>query len=213
MFAQNFSIGAKYAGNSTWLLNKQVSQDENQSYSMSFGHDFGAIAHLKFSDYVGLKAEVLANTTNQKFNADSVSQNWESYLKLNTLDIPLFLTFGNKFYVEVGYVISVLNKAQQEVAFSGGTYFVDSLKSNFAPINQSVSLGLVKCFEFGEGFRFLVGVRATKGIKDIKGVNAFGDSKADIEKLEQELGADFNSDNFSTKSLVIGAYFGLTMEL
>ena len=67
IFSQNFSIGAKYAGNSTWLLNKQVSQDANQSYSMSFGHDFGIITHLKFSDYVGMKAEILANTTNQKY--------------------------------------------------------------------------------------------------------------------------------------------------
>ena len=213
IFSQNFSIGAKYAGNSTWLLNKQVSVEDNQSYSMSFGHDFGIITHFKFSDYVGMKAEILANTTNQKYTGlDSLAVNYENYLKLQTLDIPIFMTFGNKFYVEVGYIISVLNKANQELSINNFKTY-DDVKANFSQVNQSVSLGLVKCFEFGEGFRFLIGVRAAKGIKDIQGVNAFGLTKTEIEEMEQALGEDFNSENFSTKSLTVGAYFGLTMEL
>lgn len=210
IFSQNFSLGAKYAGNSTWLLNKQVLQDENQSATISFGHDFGVIAHLKFSDYVGMKAEILANTTNQKYTGlDSLAVNYENYLKLQTLDIPIFMTFGNKLYVEVGYIISVLNKANQELSINNFKTY-DDVKANFSQVNQSVSLGLVKCFEFGEGFRFLLGVRASKGVKDIQGMNAFGESRADIE---QKLGADFNPDNFSTKSLTVGAYLGLTIEL
>jgi hypothetical protein len=210
IFSQNFSIGAKYAGNSTWLLNKQVSADENQSYSMSFGHDFGIITHLKFSDYVGIKAEILANTTNQKYKGvDSLDLSYENNLKLQTIDVPIYMTFGNKFYVEIGYIISVLNKAEQELSIENFSSY-DDVKSNFSQVNQSVSLGLVKCFEFGEGFRFLIGVRASRGIKNIEGVNAFGESQSD---LEEKLGDDFNSENFSTKSLTVGAYFGLTIEL
>ena len=122
------------------------------------------------------------------------------------------MTFGNKFYVEIGYIISVLNKADQQLSIENFSSY-DNVKENFSQINQSVSVGLVKCFEFGEGFRFLLGVRATKGVKDIQGVNAFGLSKTDYQELETTTGENFSSENFSTKSLVLGAYFGLTMEL
>lgn len=212
-FAQRFNVGAKYSANSTWLLNKQVGESDNQSYTMTFGHDFGGIIHIRLAEKFGFKAEVLSNTLIQKYNGETLDNiDYKSVIELNTLDIPLMFTVGNKFYVEAGFVFSFLNKAGYELSAANFSSY-DNVKENFEKTNNAVTFGAVKSFEFGDGFFFLMGLRATKGIKDIKGINAEGFTKESLENIEIENYLDLGSDDFKTNSLSIGVYFGLTLAL
>ncbi|OFY20510.1 MAG: hypothetical protein A2W98_06180 [Bacteroidetes bacterium GWF2_33_38] len=211
-FSQNVNLGAKYAVNSTWLLNKQVGEDNNQSYTMTFGHDFGGIVHVKLAEQFGIKSEVLANTTIQKYSGELSGIDYKSVIELKTLDVPIMLTVGNKFYFEAGFVFSFINKAEYELSASNFSSY-ENVKENFEETNNAIAIGLVKSFEFGDGFHFLMGLRATKGVKDIKGINSMGYTKEELENLELTDYIDFGADEFKTSSLTVGLYVGLTLAL
>jgi|AntAceMinimDraft_16_1070373.scaffolds.fasta_scaffold82389_1 opacity protein-like surface antigen len=205
-FGQTKYIGIKYTVASTWLVNKQVSDDAgvNQSYVPSFGNNIGIIAGYDFSEKFGIKMNFLFTSHIQKYEGSKPSD-YESKIDLKTIDIPVLIRAGNEVaYFEFGPVFSVLTNAEYIKENN-----ISDVSKDFKSINFGAAMGGGADIGLSEKIFINIGFRFTGGFLDVQGVNALGLTKEDLEKLETGGILDFDSDKFATYSIRGGLYAGL----
>lgn len=119
--AQAFILGAKAGFNTTWLMNKNVfDQDEDLNPNSSFGPNFGISGYFYFNDKIGVGAEIHSMTVNQKYSGewnDNPNISFDAKETAKVIDIPILLQLTNEsgLYFEVGPKITLINNAEMEL--------------------------------------------------------------------------------------------------
>ena len=81
--AQKFRVGLAGAFNSTWLLNKTVSDAGDElDYKASFGGQIGVSALYNFKENVGISLDILSSSINQKYTNRQGGDNFDTETKM-----------------------------------------------------------------------------------------------------------------------------------
>lgn len=181
-----FEIQAKGLGNSTWLMNKNISdQGALQDYAMAWGFNYG----LGFSAYfgkVGFGADYLLGnhmggytcTLEIKDSSGVVlsTKTFKSSIDLKVTQIPfLFKVRDDKDgYFELGPQYNIISSATYRQNASGSK--VDTVvTSSFSDSYFSAVLGFGFKIKFGNTpLALLAGFRFQYSLSDLKGVDALG---------------------------------------
>ena len=104
----SIEVQAKGAANSTWLLNKNISdKGATQDYAAAWGSSYGIAANAYFG-MTGVGIEFLYNTHNANYTGQDalIAGDYTSSIKLQTIQIPLLLKFQSEkgAYIELGPV-------------------------------------------------------------------------------------------------------------
>ena len=225
-FAQ-LTLGAHFAYNSTWLMNKQVfDEGPEMDIAASFGTYYGIIAGYYFSDNFGVEINFNPNKIEQKyagsikyfFNDDRNSYDASTVIK--TLDIPILMKFGKNSYFELGPLVQLINKAtysrtfEETNLFNFGHYnnqdYIFSDATNIAVKSDFKGTGIGITMGFGANFNIVedvlklnFGLRFNYILSNIEGINALG------ETVDSEFVPDADKANFYNNPLYGGLKVGL----
>ena len=109
----SIDVQAKGAANSTWILNKNISdKGASQDYAAAWGSSYGVAANAYFG-MTGVGIEFLYSTHNAAYTGaysinDISTGSYTSNVKLQTIQIPLMLKFQSEkgAYIELGRLLS-----------------------------------------------------------------------------------------------------------
>jgi hypothetical protein len=190
--AQSFRTGIKMAANTTWLLNTNVfdANDEIDPVA-AFGVNFGASATYMFNDMLGISLDIMYASVNQHYKGTNphfgivpMAGNYTMIEKLRYLDLPLLLKLTSEKgpYFEIGPKFSLLMNQTEEFDGDFGSGSA-SYKNDFNSLLLSIALGFGVDIKVAEHMFINVGLRlaynpgsATKEIsKDeiLNGTHAF----------------------------------------
>jgi len=162
--AQKFKIGLGGAFNSTWLMNKNVfDADDQLNIAPTFGGSFGLKAQYYFNDKVGLELGVMSSGNSQKyelFDGDVTTK-----VRMRYLDVPLMLRLGGDkgAYFEIGPNFGFLSKAEEEYDDNDAV----DVKGGFNKANIGLNLGFGVDIDASESFTINVGLRFGYGFSDV----------------------------------------------
>lgn len=176
--AQKFKIGLGGAFNSTWLLNKNVfDANDELDIAMSWGGQFGLKAQYYFNDKIGLELGIMKGGQNQKYEGElgkigTQVITFEQKDKLRYIDVPLALRLGGDkgAYFEFGPQFSFLSKATEtyETSPKASTDYEDKdFKSNFKSVNICAIFGFGVDIDASESFTISAGLRFGIGLTDV----------------------------------------------
>ncbi|MFI5218414.1 MAG: porin family protein [Bacteroidia bacterium] len=179
MNAQEFKIGAGGGIFSTWLVNKNVSdQGDDLDFAATFGGQFGLNAQYYFKDNLGLTFGLLYSGHNQKYtgeeSAGGITVSYEFKTKMRYLDIPVFIRTGGGAkgaYFEFGPQFGFLMSAKDEASASGGGLTFDTsdvdVKSTLKSSNIALVLGFGVDIDASENVIITTGLRLGYGLTDV----------------------------------------------
>jgi len=224
-FAQ-LTVGAHFAYNSTWLMNKQVfDEGAEMDVAASFGNYYGLIAGYYFSDEFGLEINFNANKIEQKYSGSiqfilsDERNNYNASTVLKTTDIPILMKFGKNSYFELGPLFQLINKATYSRTFDATSnlgWYNDAFYTFSNEVNKAVKsdfngMGIGVCMGFGANFNLIedvlklnFGLRFNYILTDIQGINGLGLVKDDPNYI-----SDSERVNFKTNPLYGGLKMGL----
>lgn len=183
-------VQAKGSANSTWLLNKNISDlDASQDYAMGWGSTYG-IAGNVYAGIIGVGIELNYATHNGAYegviSAGGVTlDTYNSSVKLKALQIPLLLKFQSEggSYIELGPQLTNISSATYNRSGTipvVGTYENDpkDVSDQYSGTYISGVLGFGAKIPLGETLPLgiLIGVRLQYSFGDIMGVDAYGSS-------------------------------------
>ncbi len=210
--AQGLQAGIKGSVNSTWLLNKNVSDapDITQNYIPSFGDSYGLSGAIYFTKKIGVEMNFLMATHSQKYTNDDEDYESETYLK--KLDFPILLKLKSKTgaYVEMGIQYSTFTSAEYKISFSDSLLFgpID-IRDATSKSSVDAMFGIGVDVPLFAGFDLTAALRFTGSLTDVRGVDAFGnDLSNDLTLL---LG--YNGEYEETRSLAGGFLVGITYSI
>ncbi len=183
-------VQAKGSANSTWLLNKNISDlGASQDYAMGWGSTYG-IAGNVYAGIIGVGIELNYATHNGAYegviSAGGVTlDTYNSSVKLKALQIPLLLKFQSEggSYIELGPQLTNISSATYNRSGTipvVGTYENDpkDVSDQYSGTYISGVLGFGAKIPLGETLPLgiLIGVRLQYSFGDIMGVDAYGSS-------------------------------------
>ena len=122
--AQEFRVGGKFAYNSTWLFNTNVSdKGDIIDNASAFGTSFGLTTTFYFSEEAGVSVDLLFSKHNAKFKGSDGVNTGEATEKMSYTDIPVLFHLGASDgggYVEVGPQFSFLSGVKEDASSSSG---------------------------------------------------------------------------------------------
>jgi hypothetical protein len=197
-----FDVGAKGQFNSTWLFNQNISdQGKEQDYAPSWGSNYGMLFGLRMG-FFSLGLETNFGAHNAEYAGEIPGGSYTSMVNLKTFQMPIYLRFQNKggAYVELGAQYNKIRSAMYsqygfspETSDASGVY-AKSYSNAF--IGFGINRKILKSVPLG----IIFGLRLQYGIKDAKGVDAFGNSLSDNLKYP---------DYYKTRAAAAGLNFGL----
>ncbi len=162
--AQKFKIGLGGAFNSTWLMNKNVfDADDDLNIATTFGGSFGLKAQYYFNDKVGLELGIMTSGNSQKY--DLADGDIQTKVKMRYLDVPLMLRLGGDkgAYFEFGPNFGFLSKAEEEYDDLDAV----NVKGSFNKANIGINLGFGVDIDASENFTITAGLRFGYGFSDV----------------------------------------------
>ena len=188
----SIDVQAKGAANSTWLLNKNISdKGATQDYVTAWGSSYGVAGNIYFG-MTGIGVEFLYSTHNAAYLGeyslnDTQTGNYSSNIKLQTIQIPLLLKFQSEkgAYIELGPQLTNISSAQFDR--SGeliGIGFEESkdVSEQYASSYISGVLGFGSKIAFGDlPLGMLLGVRLQYSFGDLMGVDGEGNALGSAE--------------------------------
>lgn len=177
--AQEFKIGAGFGYYSTWLVNKNVSdQGDDLDFAATFAGQFGLNAQYYFKDNLGLNFGLLYSGHNQKYTGEEsfggTTISYEFKTKMKYLDIPVLLRMGGGAkgaYFEFGPQFGFLMSAKDEASVSGGGMTFDTsdvdVKSTLKSSNIALILGFGVDIDASENVIITTGLRLGYGLGDV----------------------------------------------
>jgi len=196
-FGQKIYFGGGLAPSTTWLLNKQVSDDgDEQDYAISGSLRYGLMAGVKLTDAIGVELGLYMGSHNQKYEGtyNLLNLSYTSKTTLKTIDIPLMLKFGEKVYFELGPVFTMINSATFESEVNGGNTNSTSVSGDFKKSSIGAAIGVGGDIEITKSLFINLGFRGSYGLGDIEGVNALGATKDEVAPDEKS--------NFKTNTII-----------
>lgn len=119
------TAGLRGTFNSTWLLNKNMQDDEGVKYIPSWGYSGGIMLGFHCNNIVAVDAELLYTVYSQRFkDGEKDSLHWTARTDLAYIEIPLLLRFDfeNYKYLEFGVRVGILNKATESRSTNNLSY-------------------------------------------------------------------------------------------
>ena len=165
-------IGARAGFSNTWLMSKNVMNDNGIKYKPSFGGGGGIMLGFHYSEWGAIEVEGLYSIYNQKFASGIDSLDWTSKTNLNYIEIPILLHFDlNNFkYLELGVKLGSLNSAKASFdypKFSTLSYSNKDVKPNYEKSNMAVVFGWGTGLWGNGGLLINLGIRLSYGMADI----------------------------------------------
>jgi len=185
-------VQAKGSANSTWLLNKNISDlGASQDYAMGWGSTYGIAANV-YAGIIGIGIELNYAIHNGAYEGiitdpilNSTVDTYNSNVNLKTLQIPLLLKFQSEggSYIELGPQLTNISSATYNRSGTipvVGTYENDpkDVSDQYSGTYISGVLGFRAKIPLGETLPLgiLIGVRLQYSFGDIMGVDAYGSS-------------------------------------
>ena len=164
---EGIRLGAKGSFFSTWLFNKNVS-DQNASldYASSFSPTFGVQAIFMFKETYGINAEIIYASHKQKYDGYTGNEDntFTNEINLSYIDIPILFRVSSPKgpYFEIGPQVSLLMGAKEtfELANSSASNYSDKdVKDDFA------GFGVAGVFGFGIDIKLTDMINLTTGLR------------------------------------------------
>lgn len=226
--AQDIILGLKGSFYSSWLFNKNVSdQDASLDYASTFSTTFGAQGLFMFSETYGVNTELIFASQKQKYDGylgtdDNVFTN---EIKLNYIDIPVLFRVSSPKgpYFELGPQISLLTGAKEtfDLEKSNESDYSDkNVKDDFAGFGISGIIGFGVDIKLNDNINLSTGLRFGYMFTDAT-VEYTKDEVADLElnkKLSnvadyshttQKGGFDYSRSNRAFGGVQIGLQYAL----
>ncbi len=226
IFAQESPyLGAHFAYNSTWLMNKQVFDHGSEMDPVAtFGSYYGFIAGYKFNEDVSLELNLNFNNINQKYEGRLSQNRYTAETNIKALDIPLLGKFGSKTYFEIGPVLQLVNSAtynrkfenEHLVSYKGWAFWSSDITNKdvltsdtddhlFQRTNWALALGFGTTIDIlPDQLVMNFGFRFQYTFTDMQGVNGLGFTKDDdifVPEIEK--------DSFHNNALLGGFRLGV----
>ncbi len=176
--AQNVRLGLSGGVNSTWLMNKNVfDANDELDIAASFGGRLGIDAIYSFSDKIGVSVGFnFISTHNQKYTGESPNGDVKIEVKekLKYFDIPLLfrLTSSSGTYFEIGPQFGFLTKAEEDFEMTPSSPFFpnyegDEHDESYEKTNIAVILGFGVDIDVTENIYITTGLRLGYGLTDV----------------------------------------------
>ena len=204
-------INGKGSYNSTWLLNKNISdKGDDQDYAMAWSSNYGA-GFTVYLGHIGVGIEGLFGHHKAAYTGTLLSGNlnYSSEIDLKTSHIPVFLKFRTDKggFVELGAQMNNISSAtysNSQAILNPSNPSDDSkyyTKTSYSAVfGFGVNIVPIKKFPLG----LLIGARLQYGFGDVKGVDALG------YDLNNSI---YYSNRYPTNIVSGGMYAGLTYTL
>ena len=212
LMAQGIQAGIKGSLNSTWLLNKHVSDapDITQNYLPSFGESYGLSGAIFFTKKLGVEMNFLMATHTQKYTNEDEDYESETYLK--KLDFPILLKLRSRTgaYVELGVQYSTFTSAEHKISFNDSIQLGPiNIRDATSKYSVDAMFGVGVDIPLFAGFDFTAALRFTGSLTDVKGVDAFGNDLSNDFILLLGYGGEYEE----TRSLAGGFLVGITYSI
>ncbi len=178
--AQSFRVGLTGGVNSTWLLNENVfDANDELDVASTFGGRFGIEGIYSFNEKVGMSLGInFISKHNQKFTGEfeNSNQTLEARTSLSYIDIPLLfrLTTAGGSYFEIGPQFGFLggNSNDYELFDSNGdplddNYTGKSFDASYNSTNVALVFGFGADFDVSENIYITTGLRLGYGFTDV----------------------------------------------
>lgn len=165
--AQDIILGLKGSFYSSWLFNKNVSdQDASLDYASTFSTTFGAQALFMFSETYGVNTELIVASQKQKYDGYSITDDnvFTNEIKLNYIDIPVLFRVSSPKgpYFELGPQMSLLTGAKETFSFEQTDnldYTDKNVKDDFAGFGVSGIIGFGVDIKLSDNINLTTGLR------------------------------------------------------
>jgi hypothetical protein len=219
-FAQfSIDVQAKGSANSTWLINKNISDlGERQDYAAGWGSSYGIAGNI-YAGIIGVGIEIHYATHNASYEGvisefNTVLDTYNSEVNLETIQIPLLLKFQSErgSYIEIGPQLTNITSANYNR--SGTIPIVGSYTSDPKDVSEQYSksylsgvLGFGAKIPLSEGFPLgvLIGIRLQYSFGDLMGVDGEG-----LALGSEDDPSFFYPTHEPTQAISGGAVIGLT---
>lgn len=174
--AQGFNIGMGGGIYSTWLVNKNVSdQGDFLDFAVTFGGQIGVNGSYYFSDKMGVGFGFFFTGHNQKYTGDlGPEASYEAKTKLRYLDVPIMIRFGGGkggAYFEMGPQFGFLMSAKEQIEFTPSEptieYKDENVKDNLSGTNIAAVIGFGVDIDASESISVTTGLRLGYGFTDV----------------------------------------------
>ena len=188
-FAQfSIDVQAKGSANSTWLINKNISDlGERQDYAAGWGSSYGIAGNI-YAGIIGVGIEIHYAKHNAAYEGvisefNTVLDTYTSEVNLETIQIPLLLKFQSErgSYIEIGPQLTTISSASYNR--SGTMPIIGSYTNDAKDVSDLYSesylsgvLGFGAKIPLSDGFPLgiLIGVRLQYSFGDLLGVDGEG---------------------------------------
>jgi len=184
-------VQAKGAANSTWLLNKNISdKGTTQDYAAAWGSSYGVAGNIYFG-MTGIGVEFLYSTHNAAYKGEGslLYGDYTSNVTMQTIQIPLLLKFQSDkgAYIELGLQLTNITTVEYDI--SGQNFGIDYTWDTRDVSEQYNSSYLSGVLGFGSKIAFgdlplgmLLGIRLQYSFGDLMGVDGEGFSLGSEEE-------------------------------
>lgn len=143
-----------------------------------FGLNYGLIADFGFGENYAFGTGLFINNGGGKLKSeyilDSINYSVESNIKLQSVRIPLTIRMMTKeigyfrYYGLFGFNLDYVINATSDVRVNGGSQLDDvDIRSDIAPFNLSLSLGIGLMYNLSGTTNFIIGVSYNNGFIDV----------------------------------------------
>jgi hypothetical protein len=179
----SIDVQAKGAANSTWLLNKNISdKGATQDYAAAWSSSYGVAGNIYFG-MTGIGVEFLFSTHNAAYTGEGslLYGDYTSNVTMQTIQIPLLLKFQSEkgAYIELGPQLTNITSAEYDI--SGQNFGIDYTWDTRDVSEQYNSSYLSGVLGFGSKIAFgdlplgmLLGIRLQYSFGDLMGVDGEG---------------------------------------
>lgn len=229
LFSQTLYLEGKGGFKSTWLLNKNVSDDGNeQDYAAGWGSHYGLGASMYFNKTLGVGIDLLMNNHTGAYSGEFDSTDYTSNVKLKSFDIPVMLKIKSAQggFLEFGLQYSSISAAKYTSDWNvtlpnsqvWDTTMTANVDTSFNKTNLSLVFGLGIQIKFTDRIGLKTGFRFEYGLSDLIGVDGQG---RDLHKDKFPYGMNipgynnydsYQKTNTASASFMLGIYFMLGSE-
>ena len=226
--AQDISLGLKGSFYSSWLFNKNISdQGDNLNYASTFSTTFGAQGLFMFSETYGLNTELVLASHKQKYDGYSGTEDnvFSNEIKLSYIDIPVLFRVSSPKgpYFELGPQMSLLTGARETFNFEksdDNDYSDKDVKDDFAGFGISGILGFGVDIKLSDKINLTTGLRfgymftdATNEYTDLEAADLLTkdvlSNVAAFSHTTQKGGFDYARSNRAFGGVQIGIQYAL----
>ena len=210
----SIDVQAKGAANSTWLLNKNISdKGATQDYAAAWSSSYGVAGNIYFG-MTGIGVEFLYSTHNAAYTGEGslLYGDYTSNVTMQTIQIPLLLKFQSEkgAYIELGPQLTNITSAEYDI--SGQNFGIDytwdtrDVSEQYSSSYLSGVLGFGSKIAFGDlPLGMLLGIRLQYSFGDLMGVDGEGFSLGSEEEP-----SILYSNHEPTQAVSGGLIIGLT---